>query len=205
MSTDKMSTIPRASIAELRDDLLKTIPKLRAFARNLCRSTDQADDLVQETLAKALAHIDTFVLGSNLTAWLYTILRNDFYSVLRKRRREVQDDDNRYAALVTVGPVQDGHMHFLDVRDALTRLTAEHREALMLAASGLSNEEAAEICGCAPGTMKSRISRARDKLAEMFDDRRTRVGDAVHGRLPDRSRGMNIGTGTMRMESAAVI
>ncbi len=171
MPINTISVMPGQSIAALKDDLLKTIPRLRAYARNLCRSTERADDLVQETVAKALAHIDTFALGSNLTAWLCTILRNDFYSAFRKRRREVEDADNRHAALLKVAPVQEGHMHFLDVREALTRLTVEHREALMLVASGLSYQEAAATCGCPSGTMKSRISRARDKLAEMFEDR----------------------------------
>src|SRR5580704_13842000 len=118
MHNDKMSTIRQASMSELKDDLLKTIPKLRAYAKSLCRSADGADDLVQETVAKALAHIDTFALGSNLTAWLCTILRNDFYSTFRKRRREVEDADDRHAALLKVAPVQEGHMHFLDVREA---------------------------------------------------------------------------------------
>jgi RNA polymerase sigma-70 factor (ECF subfamily) len=205
MPIDNMLPTPGPSIAELKDDLLKAIPKLRAYARNLCRSTERADDLVQEALVKALAHINTFVPGSNLTAWLYTILRNEFYSAFRKRRREVEDNGGRHAALLQVRPVQEGHMHFLDVRNALTRLTTEHREALMLVVSGLSYQEAAVMCGCASGTMKSRISRARDKLAEMFDDRRTTVGDADYGLVPDRSRRMDIGTGAMRAGSAATI
>jgi len=200
-----MSPTAGPSIAELKDDLLKTIPKLRAYARNLCRGTERADDLVQEALVKALAHINTFVPGSNLTAWLYTILRNEFYSTFRKRRREVEDNGDRHAARLQVRPVQEGHMHFLDVRNALTRLTAEHREALMLVGSGLSYQEAALMCGCASGTMKSRISRARDKLAEMFDDRRATVGDADYGLVPDGSRRMDIGTGAMRAVSVATI
>ena len=205
MPIDNMLPTPGPSIAELKDDLLKTIPKLRAYAKILCRSTERADDLVQEALVKALANINTFVPGSNLTAWLYTILRNEFYSAFRKHRREVEDDGDRYAALLQVGPVQEGHMHFMEVRDAMTRLTAEHREALMLVVSGLSYQEAGAMCGCATGTMKSRVSRARGKLAEMFDDRRTTVGDADHGPLPDRSRRMDIGSGAMRVESAAMI
>jgi RNA polymerase sigma-70 factor, ECF subfamily len=205
MPIDKMSPPCGPSIAELKDDLLKSIPRLRAYARNLCGSTDRADDLVQEALVKALAHINTFIPGSNLTAWLYTILRNEFYSAFRKRRREVEDDGDRYAASMKVGPVQEGHLHFLDVRDAITRLTAEHREALMLVVSGLSYEEAGAICGCATGTMKSRISRARDKLAEMLDGRRTKIGHADHGPLPDRSGRMDIGSGDLGVGSAARI
>ena len=205
MPIDTIAIMPGHLIAELKDDLLKTIPKLRAYAKNLCRNTERADDLVQEALVKALAHINTFVPGSNLTAWLYTILRNEFYSAFRKGRREVEDNGDRHAALLQVRPVQEGHMHFLDVRDALARLTAEHREALMLIVSGLSYEEAAAMCGCAAGTMKSRISRARDKLAEMFDDRRATVGDGEDLLVSDGSRRMDIGTGAMRMGSVATI
>jgi RNA polymerase sigma-70 factor, ECF subfamily len=205
MPINTISVMPGQSIAALKDDLLKAIPKLRAYAKNLCRSTERADDLVQETILKALAHINTFVPGSNLTAWLYTILRNEFYSAFRKSRREVEDSGDRHAALLQVRPVQEGHMHFLDVRDALTRLSAEQREALMLVVSGLSYQEAAEMCGCASGTMKSRISRARDKLTKMFDDLPTTDGDAENGPVPDSSRRMAIGTGAMRSESVATI
>jgi len=205
MPINTISVLPGQSVTELKADLLKAIPRLRAYARNLCRSTERADDLVQEALVKALAHINTFVPGSNLTAWLYTILRNEFYSAFRKGRREVEDSGDRHAALLQVRPVQEGHMHFLDVRDALTRLTAEHREALMLIVSGLSYEEAAVMCGCAAGTMKSRISRARDKLAEMFDDRPAAVGDGENRPILDSSRRMDIGTGAMRTGSVATI
>jgi RNA polymerase sigma-70 factor (ECF subfamily) len=205
MPINTISVMPGHSVAELKADLLKAIPKLRAYARNLCRSTERADDLVQEALVRALAHINTFVPGSNLSAWLYTILRNEFYSTFRKSRREVEDNGDRHAALLQVRPVQEGHMHFLDVRDALTRLTAEHREALMLVGSGLTYEEAAVMCGCAAGTMKSRISRARDKLAEMFDDRQATAGDGANRPVPDRARRMDIGAGGMRMGSVATI
>jgi RNA polymerase sigma-70 factor (ECF subfamily) len=205
MPINTIPTMPGHSVAELKDEVLKAIPKLRAYARNLCRSSERADDLVQEALVKALTHINTFVPGSNLSAWLYTILRNEFYSAFRKGRREVEDNGDHHAALLQVRPVQEGHMHFLDVRDALTRLTAEHREALMLIVSGLSYEEAAVMCGCAAGTMKSRISRARDKLAEMFDDRQATVGYGEDRLVPGSSDRMDIGRGALRMASVATI
>jgi len=167
----------RPQIATFRDDLLKTIPKLRAYAVSLSRTTGRGDDLVQETLVKALANADSFEPGSNMVAWLYAILRNEFYSEYRKRRREVEDHASRYANRLRVSPSQEGHVYLLDVRDALDRLTAEHREALMLAATGLSYDEAAAVGGCPVGTMKSRTSRARDRLAQMLDHRHPWVGN----------------------------
>lgn len=149
--------------------LLAAVPKLRAFAISLCGRSDRADDLVQETLVKAWANLTSFEPGSNMTAWLYTILRNEFYSEFRKRRREVADTDGQYSAKLASHPAQEGHMAFLDFRDALDKLAESHREALILVgASGLSYEEAARICQCAVGTMKSRVNRARTRLAELL-------------------------------------
>ena len=153
----------------VKDELLAAVPKLRAFAISLCGRSARADDLVQETLVKAWANLASFTPGSNMTAWLYTILRNEFYSEFRRRRREVEDADGVHAARLTTGPVQDGHMSFLEFQDAMARLADDHREALILVgASGLSYEEAAEICGCAVGTMKSRVNRARARLGELL-------------------------------------
>jgi RNA polymerase sigma-70 factor (ECF subfamily) len=157
----------------VKGELLASLPKLRAFAISLCGRTggrmERADDLVQETVMKALANIHSFVPGSNLTAWLYTILRNEFYSDYRKRRREVRDEDGSFAAKLESRPEQEGHLHFLELRDALDRLQPEHREALILvAASELSYQDAATLCACAVGTMKSRVNRARAKLAVML-------------------------------------
>ena len=177
MQTVQPPPVPRPAIAAFRDDLLKTIPKLRAYATSLCRTTERGDDLVQETLVKALTNAGSFEPGSNMVAWLYTILRNEFYSQYRKRRREVEDNDGRHANLLRVSPSQEKHVHLLDVRDAMNCLTAEHREALTLSVSGLSYDEAAAVCGCAVGTMKSRTSRARDKLARMLDDHRPWISD----------------------------
>jgi RNA polymerase sigma-70 factor, ECF subfamily len=177
MQTVQASTIPRPAITTFSDDLLKTIPKLRAYAISLCRTTERGDDLAQETLVKAWTNASGFEPGTNLVAWLYAIMRNEFYSQYRKRRREVEDNDGRHANLLRVSPSQEKHIHLLDVRDAMNRLTAEHREALTLSVSGLSYEEAAAVCGCAVGTMKSRTSRARDKLARMLDDHQPWISD----------------------------
>lgn len=154
-----------------KQDLLAAIPKLRAFAISLCGRTARADDLVQETLTRGWANIKSFEPGSNMVAWLYTILRNEFYSEFRKLRREVADTDGKYAAKLATRPTQEGHMQFQDFRVALAKLAPDHREALILiGASGLSYEEAAKVCGCAVGTMKSRVSRARTRLAQLLQE-----------------------------------
>jgi RNA polymerase sigma-70 factor, ECF subfamily len=153
----------------LRDDILAAVPNLRAFAISLSGNADRADDLVQETLLRAIANIDSFQPGSNLPAWLFTILRNLFHSEYRKRRREVEDADGKYAATLAVQPHQGAHLDFEDLRNALARLPHDQREALLLVgASGFSYEQAAEICGCAVGTIKSRVNRARTRLAELM-------------------------------------
>ena len=153
----------------LREDLLASIPNLRAFAVSLAGNSERADDLVQETLMKAWAKFDTFQEGTNLRAWLFTILRNEFYSQVRKRGREVEDAEGSYAARLASQPAQIGHMDMSDFREALAQLPADQREALILVgASGFSYEEAAEICDCAVGTIKSRVSRARTRLAELL-------------------------------------
>ena len=160
---------PSKPTKSLRSDLLSVVPNLRAFAVSLCGNPDRADDLVQETLVKAWSNFDSFVEGTNLPAWLFTILRNIYYSEYRKRRREVSDSDGLHAARLASAPAQTGHMDFLDFREALQRLPHDQREALILiGASGLSYEEAAAVCNCAVGTMKSRVNRARNRLAEML-------------------------------------
>jgi RNA polymerase sigma-70 factor (ECF subfamily) len=158
-----------AASSQITADLLSVIPNLRAFAVSLCGNLDRADDLVQETLVKAWSNIGSFVEGTNLRAWLFTILRNIYYSEYRKRRREVADPDGTFAAKLATAPAQSGHMDLLDFRAALQQLPSDQREALILiGASGLSYEEAAGICGSAIGTMKSRVNRARSRLAEML-------------------------------------
>jgi len=153
----------------LRDELLAAIPPLRAFAVSLTADSDRADDLVQETLVKAWSNLGSFTPGTNMRAWLFTILRNTFYSNHRKRRREVQDVEGEHAARLATHPAQNGHMDLADFRTALGKLPPDQREALILiGASGFSYEEAAEICGCAVGTVKSRVNRARNRLAELM-------------------------------------
>lgn len=154
----------------LRDAILAAIPRLRAFAVSLCGNTDRANDLVQDALVRALANIDSFRPGTNLNAWLFTILRNHFRSEYRKRRREVEDADGGYADTLKSQPEQIGRVEFGELKRALAKLPDDQREALLLVgASGFSYEEAAEICGCAIGTIKSRINRGRTRLAELMD------------------------------------
>jgi RNA polymerase sigma-70 factor (ECF subfamily) len=149
----------------VRDDLLKQIPSLRAFAVSLCGQMDKADDLVQEALVKAWSSLGSFTEGTNMRAWLFTILRNVYYSEHRKRRREVQDADGVFSSRLMVHPAQFGHMDLEDFRQALATLPSDQREALILVgASGFSYEEAAAICDVAVGTIKSRVNRARGAL-----------------------------------------
>jgi RNA polymerase sigma-70 factor, ECF subfamily len=166
MAVDHSSEDVRRSV---RDDILATIPNLRAFATSLSGSLDRADDLVQETLLRALANIDSFQPGTNLSAWLFTILRNQFRSEYRKRRREVEDADGHFASTLISHPEQDSRIELEEFRQALDELTNDQREALILVgASGFSYEQTAEICGCAVGTVKSRVNRARIKLARLL-------------------------------------
>lgn len=154
---------------ELRDTMLAAVPSLRAFAISLSGNVDRADDLVQETLMRAIANIGSFQPGTNMSAWLFTILRNLFRSEYRKRKREVEDSDGSYADSLKSHPEQHGRVEFEEFRQALDKLPEDQREALILVgASGFSYEEASEICGCAVGTIKSRVNRARNRLAKML-------------------------------------
>jgi RNA polymerase sigma-70 factor (ECF subfamily) len=150
-------------------ELLATLPSLRAFAVSLSGRHDKADDLVQDTMMKAWAKQDSFQMGTNIKAWLFTILRNEFYSQMRKRGREVQDTDGAFTERMSVHPSQYGVLDMADFKNALDSLPHDQREAIVLiGASGFSYEEAAEICNCAVGTMKSRVSRARTRLQEQL-------------------------------------
>ena len=157
---------PNPSVSEA---MLRAVPSLRAFAISLCGNVDRADDLVQETLLRAWANLNSFEPGTNMSAWLFTILRNLFRSEYRKRRREVPDGEGTYAETLKTQPEQTSRVEFEEFRVALGKLPSDQREALVLVgASGFSYEEAAGICGCAVGTIKSRVNRARTRLAELM-------------------------------------
>lgn len=152
-----------------RDEMLVHLPALRAFARSLAGDPSRADDLVQEAILKAWSKFDLYRPGTNLRAWLFTILRNVFYSERRKRMREVDDADGTMTAQLASKPDHDGRLAMADFSAAFARLPPEQREALVLVgALGFSMEEAAEACGCAPGTIKSRANRGRRALAELM-------------------------------------
>jgi RNA polymerase sigma-70 factor (ECF subfamily) len=170
---------------EFKSGLLAAIPALRAFAASLCGRGDRADDLVQETLVRAWASWTSFEPGSRLQAWLFTILRNEYYSEYRKRRHEVADPEGHIAARLVTHPAQDSHVAFREFQAALSKLSPNHREALILVgASGFSYEQAAAICNCAIGTMKSRVARARGKLGRALS---SRCIPAVRRRRPMRT------------------
>ena len=153
----------------VREAMLEAVPSLRAFAISLCGNVDRADDLVQEALLRAWANMGSFQPGTNMSAWLFTILRNLFRSEYRKRRREVEDVDGSYAESLTSLPEQNSRLEVVEFRNALKLLPPEQRESLILVgASGFSYEEAAQICGCPVGTVKSRVNRARSMLAEIL-------------------------------------
>ena len=153
-----------------REDVIAFIPALRAFAWSLSHNSADADDLVQDTLIKAWIHRTKFEPGTNLRAWLFTILRNTYYTAVVRKRREVADENGKHAATLSAAPTQDWSVAVHSLRAALQQLPHEHREALVLVgAAGMTYEEAAEICGCALGTIKSRVNRARARLLRIMD------------------------------------
>lgn len=158
-----------AETVDMQEQLGKLVPNLRAFARSLCGNPDQADDLVQEALVKAWKHRESFAQGSNLKAWLFTILRNAYFSERRKRKHEVEDTDGVFAARLSVHGEQTGHLDLMDFSKALDTLPPDQKEALLLVgAEGFSYEDVALMCGCAVGTIKSRVNRARNRLADIL-------------------------------------
>lgn len=154
--------------AALRDELVTWIPNLRAFALSLTQSAQHSDDLVQDTLLKALSNLDKFQAGTNLRAWLFTILRNSFYNGIRYRKyHQSAPLDEADPASLEMRATQEKYVEFQDVLKGMSLLAPEQREAIVLiAAEGLSYEEAAAVCNCPVGTVKSRLSRARQRLEE---------------------------------------
>ncbi len=152
-----------------RDELVDHLPALRAFALSLTRNGAVADDMVQDTVVKAWTNIEKFRQGTNMRAWLFTILRNTYYSSRRKLKREVADVDDIHTNNIAEKPAHDGRLQMSDFRKAFAQLPDEQRETLVLVgASGFSYEEAAKMCGVAVGTIKSRANRGRKRLAELM-------------------------------------
>lgn len=162
---------------EFKDQLGQVIPHLRAFGRSLSGSRDLADDLVQETLLKAWAARKRFQAGTNMRAWTFIILRNLFLSQMRRARFKGEWDEITASKLLAAPASQDRHVELGDMQRALLHLPQPQREALILVgAGGFAYEEAAEICGCAVGTIKSRVARGRVALEQLLSG----------GRLPSR-------------------
>ena len=167
-----MITTPSNETANVSEaELLACVPDLRAFALFLSRNRDRADDLVQDTIVRALTAAHQFRAGTNLKAWLFTILRNHYYSELRSNCMKPQSLDDPMTPQPGVPPDQLANLEFGDFRRAFWQLQDDWREALILvAAGGLSYEDAAQVCDCAIGTVKSRISRARGALQQLLND-----------------------------------
>jgi RNA polymerase sigma-70 factor (ECF subfamily) len=148
-------------------DIVKLIPALRAFARTFCRNPSDADDLVQETLMKALGNLDKFERGTRLKSWLFTIMRNTFYTRAKVLGREAPGLEDNVSDDTAVAAPQEMAARAHEVQRALQKLPSHYREVLTLVAIlGESYEATAEICGCAVGTVKSRLNRARHQILQ---------------------------------------
>src|SRR3954466_13837591 len=153
-----------------RDEVVGLIPALRAFAWSLSHNGSGGDALVQDTLIKAWTNRDKFEPGTNLRAWLFTILRNTYYTNVLRRRREVRDETGEYASSLKSAPTQEWSVAMHSLQAALQQLPDEHREALILVGvAGLFFEQAGEICQGAPGSAQSRVNRARARLLKIMD------------------------------------
>lgn len=167
-SKDPSTSVERDK--DFRDLLVAIIPSLRAFARGLCGNRDLADDMVQDAMTRAWAARESFAPGSNFRAWIFMILRNHYYTTLRKNARMASWDPELAERVLVAGPTQYDRLNVQDVQAALLKLPAEQREVLLLiGANGVSYEEAADIMGCAVGTIKSRLARGRVALVALID------------------------------------
>lgn len=174
MSSSATEPIPKSeksdASADFRAQMIAIIPSLRAFARGLCGNRELADDLAQEAMMRAWAAHESFTPGTNFRAWMFMILRNQFYTTMRKNARMTSWDPEAAERLLVEAPPQQHHIHMQDVEKALQKLPAEQREILMIVgAGGASYEEAAEITGCAIGTVKSRLARGRAALTALIN------------------------------------
>ena len=168
--------------AAFKEQLAQVIPHLRAFGRSLSGNRDTADDLVQETLLKAWAARQRFQAGTNMRAWTFIILRNLFLSQMRRSKFKGEWDDLTADKLLAAPASQDRHVELGDMQRALMELPETQREALILVgAGGFAYEEAAEICGCAVGTIKSRVARGRAALEQIMEDGKLKPRDQHDG------------------------
>lgn len=183
----RVSESGKLSAADFKLQLTETIPHLRAFGRSLSGNPDLADDLVQDTLLKAWGARDRFVAGTSMKAWTFVILRNTYFSNMRRKKFTANYDETVAERVLSAPAPQQEPLHLADLQRALMEISDDQREAVILVgAGGYSYEEAAEIAGCAIGTMKSRVSRARQTLEGILAD----------GRFTDASVGHDESTST---------
>ena len=170
LQSAKTKSVGEDPADEFRDQMVAIIPSLRAFARGLCGHRELADDLAQEAMMRAWAARDSYTMGTNFRAWMFMIVRNQFYTTVRKNSRMSSWDPEAAERLLVEAAPQQHAVHMSDVEKALQKLPLEQREMLILVgAGGASYEEAAEITGCAIGTVKSRLARGRVALAALID------------------------------------
>ncbi len=168
--------------AEFRQELTAAIPYMRAFSRSLTGNEAAADDLTQDALVKAWRARERFRAGTNFRAWVFTIVRNQFYSDQRRSWRQAPWDEEKAKRTLSGPQGLDSMMALDELRRALIELPDDQREAIVLVgAGGFAYEEAAQICGCAVGTIKSRVSRARKALAAMLEEGADPLPDNVKG------------------------
>jgi RNA polymerase sigma-70 factor (ECF subfamily) len=173
---DFLRTLENANVKPGADDefrarLIELAPYLRAFARTLCGNRDVADDLAQESLASAWKARASFQPGTNMKAWLFMIQRNAFYSAHRRKWRQVDWDEEAMERVLVTNASQQASVELTELKRTMTLLPDEQREALILVgAGGFSYQEAASICGCAVGTMKSRVSRGRNTITSLMSE-----------------------------------
>ncbi len=160
-----------------KNDLVAIIPSLRSFARSLCHDRELADDMAQETMVRAWSARASYSAGTNFRAWMFRILRNNFYTAYRKNWRNAVWDPEVAERVLVAAPNQEAAIHLADVATALEKLPVEQREVLMMvAAHGMSYEDAADTIGCAVGTVKSRVARGRAALKRMTEGETELVG-----------------------------
>ncbi len=196
MSGETATRTSRASSDDegFKRELVQLIPHLRAFARTLCGDPAAADDLAQDAMMKAWDARASFQMGTNMKAWTFMILRNQFYSEKRRSWRQTQLDQEAAERTLVAVDDPEAPVALDELRLGLGMLPAEQREALILVgAGGFAYEEAADICGCAVGTVKSRVSRARRALQGILEAGAYRrdghsAGDAMRTILDDAER-----------------
>lgn len=165
-----LDQIPTDCPDSVEGEVVSLIPALRAYANLLCRNRNDADDLVQETLTKALANLSSFTPGTRLRAWLFTIMRNTFYNTVAKAKRESAGAKDCVSSLPVSLPTQEWELRGTELVAAVRSLPPHYRETLVLVVVlGESYEEAARICGCEVGTIKSRVNRARSMLIDKLE------------------------------------